>query len=72
MGYSSEINGLELFTAPFCNPQAYMAAPASGPQHPKTASFKPKAAVSPAQQPKAARIHRGERPPASVPLAAET
>lgn len=53
MGYSSEINGLELFTAPFRNPQAYMAAPASRPQQPKTASSKPKAAVSPAQQPKA-------------------
>lgn len=47
MSYSSEIDGLELFTAPFRNPQAYMAAPASHPQQSK-------ANVSPAQQPKAA------------------
>lgn len=54
MSYSSEIDGLELFTAPFRNPQAYMAAPASRPQQPKTTATQPKAAVSPAQQPKAA------------------
>lgn len=47
MSYSSEIDGLELFTAPFRNPQAYMAAPAFHPQQSK-------ANVSPAQQPKAA------------------
>lgn len=54
MSYSSEIDGLELFTAPFRNPQAYMAAPASHPQQSKTAATRPKAAVSPTQQPKAA------------------
>ena len=66
MGYSSEINGLELFTAPFRNPQAYMAAPASRPQQPKTASSKPKAAVSPAQQPKAVSQPQAVQPKAPV------
>lgn len=66
MSYSSEINGLELFTAPFRNPQAYMAAPASRPQHPKTASSKPKAAVSPAQQPKAVSQPQAIQPKASL------
>ena len=66
MGYSSEINGLELFTAPFRNPQAYMAAPESRPQQPKTASSKPKAAVSPAQQPKAVSQPQAVQPKAPV------
>lgn len=66
MSYSSEIDGLELFTAPFCNPQAYMAAPASRPQQPKTTATQPKAAVSPVQQPKAASQPQTVKPKAPV------
>lgn len=66
MSYSSEIDGLELFTAPFRNPQAYMAAPASRPQQPKTTTTQPKAGVSPVQQPKAASQPQTVKPKAPV------
>lgn len=66
MSYSSEIDDLELFTAPFRNPQAYMAAPASRPQQPKTTTTQPKAGVSPVQQPKAASQPQTVKPKAPV------
>lgn len=54
MSYSSEITGLDLFTAPFRNQQASRAAAASRPQQKKAAVPQPKPTVSPAQQPKTA------------------
>lgn len=54
MSYSSEITGLDLFTAPFRNQQTFRAAAASRPQQKKAAVPQPKVTVSPAQQPKTA------------------
>ena len=52
MSYSTNMAGLDLFTAPFRSAQASSAAAASRPQQPKATAPLPKAAVSP-QQPKA-------------------
>ena len=60
MSYSSEIDGLELFTAPFRNPQAYMAAPASHPQQSKanvSSEQLTKVAASQPVKPKVSETH---------------
>ena len=53
MSYSTNMAGLDLFTAPFRSAQASSAAAASRPQQPKATASQPKSAVSP-QQPKSA------------------
>ena len=70
MSYSSEINGLELFTAPFRNPHASMAALAVCSQQSKAATPQPKADIQQskvtAPQPKAASQSQTVKPKAPV------
>ena len=54
MSYSTNMAGLDLFTAPFRNTQASRTAAASRPQQPKATAPRPKSAVSPQQQAKSA------------------
>lgn len=54
MSYSTNMAGLDLFTAPFRNTQASRTAVASHPQQPKATASQPKSAVSPQQQAKSA------------------
>ena len=54
MSYSTNMDGLDLFTAPFRSAQASSAAAASRPQQPKATASQSKSSVSPAQQPKSA------------------
>ena len=54
MSYSTNMAGLDLFTAPFRNTQASRTAAASHPQQPKATASQPKSAVSPQQQAKSA------------------
>ena len=54
MSYSTNMAGLDLFTAPFRSAQASSAAAASRPQQPKATASQPKSAVSPQQQAKVA------------------
>ena len=53
MSYSTNMAGLDLFTAPFRSAQASRTATTSRPQQPKATASQPKSAVSP-QQPKSA------------------
>lgn len=52
MSYSTNMAGLDLFTAPFRSAQASRTAAASRPQQPKATTSQPKSSVSPAQQAK--------------------
>ena len=54
MGYSTNMAGLDLFTAPFRNAQASRTATASRPQQPKATTSQLNSSVSPSQQPKSA------------------
>lgn len=53
MSYSTNMAGLDLFTAPFRSPQASRTAATSRSQQPKSTAPMLKPAISPAQQPKA-------------------
>ena len=54
MSYSTNMAGLDLFTAPFRNAQASRTATASRPQQPKATTSQLNSSVSPSQQPKSA------------------
>ncbi|MGY3665454.1 MAG: hypothetical protein ACXAHE_16815 [Roseburia sp. 1XD42-69] len=67
MSYSTNMAGLDLFTAPFRNAQASRTATASRPHSSRKLHLpQPNAAVSPAQQPKAVSLPQPVKPKAPV------